>query len=108
MSRCTVRAAERSSPCMGTSAGNTGGSRRPVNKRHQTEATDAGCKPHKQILAAGLTPTAEGNAGLTLTHFMVGQRESAVETSPDPVPMAGVRGPLGGVQPRMATERGTR
>lgn len=30
-------------------------------------------------LAAGLMPTAEGNAGLTLTHFMVGQRESAVE-----------------------------
>lgn len=89
MSAIAVRAAERSSPCMGPSAGNTGGICRPDNKQNRARPAGQGCNSLNDS-AAGVDPTAGGSAKST-----VGIREPGVALKPSQAPSSGVRGAFG-------------
>lgn len=81
-------AAETSSPCMGSSAGNTGGSRRPVNKRHRTARKGSGGRS-RTMRRLALIPRPGVKQGL---HWW----ESRKGVASDPSDPMGVGGRLGG------------
>ena len=89
MTSSTVRAAETLPPCMGPSAGNTGGSSRPVNKLHRTRPLRAGVQLPQRFRRLASIPRPGVKQGL---HWWE-SRKGVASSSFCPV---GVGGRLGG------------